>query len=98
MKHNFRIFILSLFLAFLMVSIFSFLGGEISTLGLFPGFMLNWFIEQLLIEIRNEPYFMLGNYSAILNLIFYFTLLFLSLKFLLIILNASRKNESLVLK
>ena len=98
MKHNFQIFILSLFLAFLMVSIFSIASGEISTLGLFPGFMINWFIEQLLIEIRNEPYFMLSNYSAILNLIFYFTLFFFSLKLLLIILNASRKNESQILK
>jgi len=95
MKHNFQIFILSLFLAFIVVSIFSILSGEISILGLFPGFMINWFIEQLLIEIRNEPYFVFGNHSFILNCTFYLIFFFFSSKILLITLNSSRKNEVL---
>ena len=98
MKNNLRVFIISMILAFLIVSFFSSLSGEISTLGLLPGFMLNWFIEQLIIEILNEPYFMLGDYSFILNFFFYLTGFFLSSKILLISLNASRKSESQVLK
>jgi hypothetical protein len=98
MKNNFRIFGISLFVAFLTVYIFSVLGGEIATLGLFPGFMINWFIEQLLIEIRNEPYFMLGDYSFVLNCISYFTVFFFSLKILLITSSYLGRNESQRLK
>jgi len=62
MENNYRIFIVSLVFAILTVFIFSNLSGEISVIGLFPGFLLNWLLEQILIEIFNEPYFMLDNH------------------------------------
>lgn len=98
MKNNFRIFVISLIFAFLIISCFSNLTGEISTLALFPGFMFNWFLEQLLIEILKEPYFILGNYSFVLNFSFYFLLIFGVVKSLVVTLNASRENELQILK
>ncbi len=93
MKNNFRVFIVSLLLTFLTVSFLSNLDGEVATLGLFPGFIFNWFIEQLLIEIRDESYFELGNYSVIFNFGFYFIASFIGLKLLLLTLNFRKKKD-----
>lgn len=98
MKNNFRIYITSLILAFLVVFLFSSFSGEISFIGLFPGFMLNWLIGQLLIEILNEPYFILGDFSFALNLLFYFTVLSFVSKVLLTISNDLLKSKSKVLR
>lgn len=76
-----------------MVFLFANLNSEIFTLVFLPGVMLNWFVEQLIIEIINEPYFNLGNYSSILNFFFYFSVLFLIAKTLLTISITSRKNR-----
>ncbi len=98
MKNKFRVFITPLILAFLVVFLFSSINGEISLIGLFPGFMLNWFTEQLLIEILNEPYFLLGNYSFALNLLFYFAVFSFVSKILLIVSNELLKSNSKVLR
>lgn len=44
------------------------LQGEFRIIGLFPGFWLNWFVEQVLIEILREPYFSLDNIETFFNL------------------------------
>lgn len=93
MKSNYRIFSISLIFAFLLVGIISNLQGEIPLLLLLPGSLFNWFVEQLLIEIRSEPYFKLDNFSNIFNCIFYTIIFFLCSKILIVNVNFSRNNE-----
>ena len=81
-----------------MIVIFSNLRVEIALIGLLPGFLLNWFVEQMLIEIRNEPYFELGDFSDVFNCIFYSIVFFPVFKSLTIFINVSQNNEKQISK
>lgn len=71
------------------------LPSEIPSLLGLPGNILNVFWEQLLFEITKDPYFTLGDATAVLTFIFYF-ILFLVILGLFEIIRAAPANQSKV--